>query len=165
MCAYSWPGASITSVKPMVFEAAANASSVVAQFRAAMSPPPRLVSFTSPAQVINTVASGTNGADGSDGKNALVRTREATDDECVNGGTAFEAGIDDDGNGALDAAEIDSSAAVCNGAASFVDGDSDGIDDRVALSGGSNCSSSGIEPSVAALLAGLTLALRRRRRA
>ena len=77
-------------------------------------------------------------------------------------------GVDDDGNGTLDDAEVDSSAAICNGADGtdgFVDTNNNGVDDRVALSGGSNCNSSGAEPSLALLLAGLTLAVRRRRRA
>jgi uncharacterized protein (TIGR03382 family) len=113
----------------------------------------------------NDGATGATGATGAAGKDALVTTRAATAEECATGGTVVVTGIDDDANGALDVAEVDSSAAVCNGADGFVDSDTDGVDDRVELVGGTNCNSSGAEPSVALLVAGLTLALRRRRRA
>jgi uncharacterized protein (TIGR03382 family) len=110
-------------------------------------------------------APGRDGASSEDGKSALVTTRAATEEECATGGTSFESGVDDDGDGTLDADEVDSKASVCNGADGFVDDDTDGVDDRVELAGGTNCNSSGTEPSVVALAAALALVLRRRRRA
>jgi hypothetical protein len=107
---------------------------------------------------------GATGASGPDGRKALVTTRAATVEECGTGGTVVVTGIDDDGNGTLDPAEVDSSASVCNGADAFVDGDTDGVDDRVELAGAS-CNGSGSAPSVALCAAGLALVLRRRRRA
>ncbi|MCC6623682.1 MAG: hypothetical protein IT385_20660 [Deltaproteobacteria bacterium] len=64
-----------------------------------------------------TVCDGAAGQDGEDGANALVTTRAATVDECAAGGTRLDAGQDDDGDGALDAGEIEATAILCNGAA------------------------------------------------
>ena len=62
---------------------------------------------------------GNNGNDGLDGKNALVNTTlEPAGANCATGGTKIEVGIDVNGNGVLDANEINASQTkyVCNGA-------------------------------------------------
>jgi hypothetical protein len=64
-------------------------------------------------------ANGTNGSNGTDGKNALVSTTlEPAGANCASGGTKIEVGIDVNGNGVLDAGEINASQTkyVCNGA-------------------------------------------------
>lgn len=64
-------------------------------------------------------ANGSNGANGADGKNALVSTTlEPAGANCATGGTKIEVGIDVNGNGILDAGEINASQTkyVCNGA-------------------------------------------------
>jgi hypothetical protein len=64
-------------------------------------------------------ANGSNGIDGNDGKNALVNTTiEPAGVNCPTGGTKIEVGIDINGNGVLDASEINAlqTKYVCNGA-------------------------------------------------
>jgi hypothetical protein len=61
---------------------------------------------------------GTNGNNGTNGLNALIKTTtEPAGSNCSNGGTKIETGLDANGNGILDAAEINSSQTqyVCNG--------------------------------------------------
>ncbi len=93
-------------------------------------------------------ADGSAGADGTDGSTALVSiTNEAAGVNCANGGKKVESGIDDDGNGVLDVAEVDSTNYVCNGA----DGSAgaDGTDGSTALvsitneAAGVNCANGG----------------------
>ena len=60
---------------------------------------------------------GTDGAAGSDGLSALVSTStESAGANCASGGTKIEVGMDDNGNGVLDAGEVDQTQYVCNGA-------------------------------------------------
>ena len=59
---------------------------------------------------------GTEGPAGSDGPGALVSvTVEAAGANCADGGLMIESGIDDNGDGTLDAAEVDTTTYVCNG--------------------------------------------------
>jgi uncharacterized delta-60 repeat protein len=69
-----------------------------------------------PAEVDRTeyVCSGEPGAAGADGAAALVRVvAELPGPACPAGGVRVEAGVDDDGDGVLDDAEVDSSEPVC----------------------------------------------------
>jgi hypothetical protein len=64
---------------------------------------------------------GTNGVTGQNGLNALIKTTsEAAGANCTNGGTKIETGLDANGNGVLDAVEVNGSQTiyVCNGAGS-----------------------------------------------
>ena len=61
---------------------------------------------------------GVNGTNGIDGKNTLVKTTpEAVGANCATGGTKIEVGLDANGNGILDAVEVNASLTryVCNG--------------------------------------------------
>jgi hypothetical protein len=61
---------------------------------------------------------GTVGATGQNGLNALIKTTsEAAGANCANGGTMIETGLDANGNGVLDAGEVNVSETqyVCNG--------------------------------------------------
>jgi hypothetical protein len=59
---------------------------------------------------------GETGAEGSDGKNSLVKVvTESAGPNCSAGGQKILSGIDDNGDGALQEAEEDSAAFVCNG--------------------------------------------------
>ncbi len=58
------------------------------------------------------------GPKGSDGLSALLsQTAEPRGANCEDGGVRVEAGLDDDGNGALAASEVDTTTFVCKGAA------------------------------------------------
>mgnify|MGYP000261162306 CR=1 FL=1 len=48
--------------------------------------------------------------------NALVFTRDADATECSNGGITLDVGVDDDGDGKLNATEIFNTSTICNGA-------------------------------------------------
>ncbi|WP_421765299.1 DUF7151 family protein [Ekhidna sp.] len=65
----------------------------------------------------HTVCNGNDGADGSNGKNSIIRiTAEDPGLNCTNGGTLVQVGIDDNENNNLeDPAEVDASFYVCNG--------------------------------------------------
>jgi len=81
----------------------------------------------------------------------MVTTRFDASDTCPAGGTRIDSGVDDNGDGALSDAEVDTTAEPCDGAL--------GAD---APPGESGCASMGLPlPGAAAALA---LALRRRRR-
>ncbi|HIF79708.1 MAG TPA: hypothetical protein EYQ05_03910, partial [Gammaproteobacteria bacterium] len=76
---------------------------------------------------------GTGGQDGMDGNDGIggitalaITTPEPSGANCSNGGVRIDVGLDDDGNGLLEASEIDYSTFVCDGA-SGQDG-SDGED-------------------------------------
>lgn len=59
---------------------------------------------------------GEDGTDGSNGLNALVRmVGEPAGANCAAGGKAIHIGVDGDGNGTLDPAEVTSTGYVCNG--------------------------------------------------
>jgi hypothetical protein len=61
-------------------------------------------------------ADGANGKDGANGLTALISGgAEAAGAHCANGGSRVEAGLDVNGNGVLDAAEVSSTQYVCNG--------------------------------------------------
>ena len=61
-----------------------------------------------------TGPTGETGSDGNDGLNSLVsQTDIAPGAECPDGGVRFESGLDDNGDGTLDAAEVDSTSVVC----------------------------------------------------
>jgi len=63
--------------------------------------------------------------------NALVFTRDADSTECSDGGITLDVGVDEDGDGKLNATETFNTSTICNGA-DGIDG-SDGVD-------GSSCS-------------------------
>jgi hypothetical protein len=69
-----------------------------------------------------------NGADGSAGKNSIisVTTFSGTQNGCTDGGLRIQTGIDDNGDGILQAGEVDATAYVCNGNDGS-DGNSDGV--------------------------------------
>jgi len=82
---------------------------------------------------------GDPGATGPAGQNALVAVAaEAPGANCSGGGLAVKSGLDANGNGALDAAEVTNTSYVCNGALDTpaqvlakietVDGDASGLD-------------------------------------
>ena len=59
---------------------------------------------------------GAPGPPGTPGKNALSKTSaEPPGANCANGGTKLEVGIDTDGNGTLDAAEVTGTSYICGG--------------------------------------------------
>jgi hypothetical protein len=61
---------------------------------------------------------GTNGTNGTNGLNALIKTTtEPSGSNCTNGGTKIETGLDANGNGVLDAGEVNASQTqfICNG--------------------------------------------------
>jgi OmcA/MtrC family decaheme c-type cytochrome len=61
-------------------------------------------------------APGAPGKDGTPGKNALSKTSaEPPGSNCPNGGTKLEVGIDTDGNGTLDPAEVTGTSYICGG--------------------------------------------------
>jgi len=71
------------------------------------------------SEVVNTqyVCNGLNGGAGATGQSMLVRVRvEAAGANCAQGGSAVLAGLDANGNGALEDGEAGSIAYVCNGA-------------------------------------------------
>ena len=56
-----------------------------------------------------------DGADGADGKSSLVVVAdEVAGDNCANGGTKISSGLDENGNGTLDANEVESSSYICS---------------------------------------------------
>ncbi|MDA8551520.1 hypothetical protein N9K65_05935, partial [Candidatus Poseidoniales archaeon] len=62
---------------------------------------------------------GADGDDGADALNALVSSSpEASGNNCANGGTRIDVGVDDNADGVLDATEIDQTQYVCNGGSS-----------------------------------------------
>lgn len=76
--------------------------------------------ITSTQYVCNGVdgTDGINGINGTNGSNALVKIlSEPAGANCANGGSKIIAGLDGNGNGILDAAEVTSTGYVCNGAA------------------------------------------------
>ena len=80
------------------------------------------------AMATGLAACGADGDDGKDGANGTTSLTSTTvvavgSAECANGGTVVSTGMDDNANGVLDSAEIDSSVNVCNGS----DG-TDGVD-------------------------------------
>ena len=62
-------------------------------------------------------ADGTNGVNGSDGKAALVNFQPlaAGSASCANGGVNVQSGLDTNGNAKLEASEVQSNQAICNG--------------------------------------------------
>lgn len=70
-------------------------------------------------------AEGASGPAGADGRAALVRLdEESAGENCAFGGTRVSAGVDVDGNGMLDAHEVESIEFVCNGADAAAAGES-----------------------------------------
>jgi len=64
-------------------------------------------------------ADGTNGTNGTNALNALVTSNsESSGNNCANGGTRIDVGVDDNADGVLDTAEIDQTQYVCNGGSS-----------------------------------------------
>ncbi len=99
---------------------------------------------------------GDNGADGTDGLTALIKTTtEPAGDNCAEGGTRIDVGFDDDGNGSLSIDEIFSTEYVCNGITAIdgVDG-INGTDGLTALintttePAGANCAEGGVKIDV-----------------
>lgn len=75
---------------------------------------------TSSSYVCNGGTGGTGSA-GNDGDQALVAvSTEPAGAHCADGGQRIDVGIDDNGNGTLDAGEIDSTQYVCNGGDSLL---------------------------------------------
>jgi hypothetical protein len=99
----------------------------------------------SAAEVKSTVyicngTNGTNGQAGREGENALVTlTEEAPGMNCPNGGSAVKTGLDDNRNGMLEPAEVDSTRYVCSGAAAFAL-----LSQASAEQAGANCASGGL---------------------
>ena len=96
------------------------------------------------AEVDNTtyICDGTDGANGTNGLNTLVvLIVEAAGANCVSGGHKLDSGIDDDADGTLQVAEIDSTTYICDG--------TDGIDGLNTLvnmaieAAGANCANAG----------------------
>ncbi len=78
----------------------------------------RTISLAAILLLAVTACSGEQGHPGASGGSSLLRTTtEAPGSHCASGGIKVEAGADDNGNLALDAAEIDSTVFVCDGAA------------------------------------------------
>jgi hypothetical protein len=77
------------------------------------------IGLTGPAGATGaTGPAGANGTNGSNGQNALVKTTsESAGANCTTGGVKVEYGLDANGNGTLDASEINASLTkyVCNG--------------------------------------------------
>ena len=64
-------------------------------------------------------ADGANGTNGTDALNALVTsTSEPAGNNCANGGTRIDVGVDDNADGVLSETEIDQTQYVCNGGSS-----------------------------------------------
>ena len=64
-------------------------------------------------------AQGPTGTNGTDALNALVSSSpEASGNNCANGGTRIDVGVDDNADAVLDATEIDQTQYVCNGGSS-----------------------------------------------
>ena len=64
-------------------------------------------------------AQGPTGTNGTDALNALVSSfPEASGNNCANGGTRIDVGVDDNADGVLDTTEIDQTQYVCNGGSS-----------------------------------------------
>lgn len=62
---------------------------------------------------------GDAGTNGTDALNALVSSSsETSGNNCANGGTRIDVGVDDNADGVLDATEIDQTQYVCNGGSS-----------------------------------------------
>ena len=62
---------------------------------------------------------GAQGPAGNDGSTALILTStEPAGANCANGGVKIAAGVDDNGNGQLDANEVDSTQYICDGGSS-----------------------------------------------
>ncbi len=82
---------------------------------------------------------GGRGVPGGNGTSYLLRTTvEAPGARCATGGARVEVGADDNGNQALDTAEVDSTVYVCNGA--------DGLGVATAAEGpGANCAEGGVK--------------------
>jgi hypothetical protein len=81
------------------------------------------IGLTGPAGATGTQGpqgvAGTNGTNGTNGQNSLVKTTtESAGANCTTGGVKIEYGLDANGNGILDAGEINSTLTkyVCNGA-------------------------------------------------
>ncbi|MEC8541773.1 MAG: hypothetical protein VXY53_08045, partial [Candidatus Thermoplasmatota archaeon] len=65
------------------------------------------------------ICNGISGSDGQDGSTALIETsNEPAGNNCANGGVKIEAGVDDNGDGQLDANEVDSTQYICDGGSS-----------------------------------------------
>jgi hypothetical protein len=90
-----------------------------------------------------TACSGEQGHPGANGRSNLLRTTaEAPGSHCASGGTRLETGADDNGNQALDAAEVDSTVYVCNGV--------DGLPAATAPEApGANCPQGGVKVTIA----------------
>lgn len=103
-------------------------------------------------------ANGGDGADGADGRSALVDVApiDEGDEDCPQGGLAIATGLDEDGDGVLDAAEIDSTQKVCDGVP--------GPEGTAGPQGPGGCSSSGSRSGGLLPLIALALLLRCRRR-
>ena len=88
------------------------------------------------------VCNGAPGADGTPGDDGLPSLLKRTvlepgdDDNCPAGGEFIESGIDDDGNGTLEAGEVDDSAYLCTSPASL-------LKRTVLIAGDDNCPAGG----------------------
>jgi hypothetical protein len=78
-------------------------------------------------------------APGTDGKASLISSAPADAADCPDGGTKFQFGIDEDGSGVLDEAEISQSVNVCQGSAGSAGADGaagmDGTDGAAGMNG------------------------------
>jgi len=93
---------------------------------------------------------GTNGSDGesgSDGLSTLISvSQEPEGDNCTNGGIKIDTGLDDNRDGVLDPAEVDSTTYLCTTGTGTGDG-TNGLNSLVSVSSepsGANCDNGGI---------------------
>jgi hypothetical protein len=96
------------------------------------------------------VCNGLNGTNGGNGRNSLVKlSSEAAGANCVSGGTKIESGVDTDGSGMLDPAEVTSTSYVCNGAAGATGptGASglNSLVNQIPEAAGANCAAGGVK--------------------
>ncbi|MEQ9467855.1 MAG: hypothetical protein RLN88_10625 [Ekhidna sp.] len=74
------------------------------------------------------VCNGTDGSNGSNGRNSLITVTSfsGSQGDCTNGGLIIRTGVDDNGDGTLQAGEVDATSYVCDGSDGS-NGSSDGI--------------------------------------
>ncbi len=87
--------------------------------------------------IITNGTDGQDGVNGTDGIHALTTVSNDVGTNCSNGGIKIEIGMDDNGNGSLDASEVDHIQFTCNG-----DDGQDGLEGGLNGTNGTNGSAS-----------------------